>query len=84
LGVLPVNKIETWKFADSCENGYIGEHQQDVPNVYGFGHDALIEDFIEAINNNRKPYIDGREGRNALEIVLGIYELVSTGLEKTF
>ncbi len=50
------------------------KHQQDVPNVYGFGHNALIEDFIQAVINNRKPYIDGREGRNALAIVINIYK----------
>lgn len=75
LGGIAVNKIETWKFADSQdENGDIEKHQQDVPNVYGFGHNALIEDFIHAVVNNRKPYIDGKEGRNALEIVLSIYQ----------
>ncbi|MGI5866360.1 MAG: Gfo/Idh/MocA family protein [Syntrophaceticus schinkii] len=74
LGGIAVNKIETWKFADSTdENGAIDQHQQDVPNVYGFGHEALVEDFINAVINNSEPYITGREGRNALEIVLSIY-----------
>jgi UDP-N-acetyl-2-amino-2-deoxyglucuronate dehydrogenase len=75
LGGIAVNKIETWKFADSTEdNGDLKEHQQDVPNVYGFGHNALIEDFIEAVTNNRDPYITGIEGRNALDIVLFLYQ----------
>jgi UDP-N-acetyl-2-amino-2-deoxyglucuronate dehydrogenase len=78
LGGIAVNKIETWKFADSTEeNGDLDGHQQEVPNVYGFGHDALIEDFIQAVNNNRKPYIDGREGRKALEVVLSVYQSVN-------
>jgi UDP-N-acetyl-2-amino-2-deoxyglucuronate dehydrogenase len=47
--------------------------QQDVPNAYGFGHDALIEGFIRAVIEDRRPYIDGREGIKALRIVLGIY-----------
>jgi len=74
LGGIAVNKIETWKFAGLTEeNGATEPLQQDVPNVYGYGHAALIEDFIEAVHNDRKPYIDGREGRGALEIVLSIY-----------
>ena len=78
LGGIAVNKIETWKFADSTEeNGDLDGHKQEVPNVYGFGHDALIEDFIQAVNNNRKPYIDGREGRKALEVVLSVYQSVN-------
>jgi predicted dehydrogenase len=75
LGGIAVNKIETWKFADLTEEIGEPEHlQQDVPNVYGYGHEALIGDFIEAVHDDRKPYIDGREGRNALEVVLSIYQ----------
>lgn len=29
---------------------------------------------IDAINNDRKPYIDAYAGRNALELVLAIYK----------
>jgi UDP-N-acetyl-2-amino-2-deoxyglucuronate dehydrogenase len=72
LGGIAVNKIETWKFADSQDENLEME-QQDVPNVYGFGHDALIEDFIQAVIEDRRPYIDGREGIKSLRIVLGIY-----------
>ncbi len=75
LGGIAVNKIETWKFADSTdENGDLDGHQQEVPNVYGFGHDALVGDFIEAVIKDRKPYIDGRDGKNALKVVLSIYK----------
>jgi UDP-N-acetyl-2-amino-2-deoxyglucuronate dehydrogenase len=82
LGGIAVNKIETWKFADAKEeNGSFGEHQQDVPNVYGFGHEALIDDFIQAVNGGRKPYIDGREGEKALRIILGLYGSMRTGKE---
>jgi UDP-N-acetyl-2-amino-2-deoxyglucuronate dehydrogenase len=85
LGGIAVNKIETWKFADSKEeNGSLGGHQQDVPNVYGFGHDALIEDFIQAIIEDKKPYIDGREGIKALRLVLDIYKSATSQKEILF
>jgi UDP-N-acetyl-2-amino-2-deoxyglucuronate dehydrogenase len=85
LGGIAVNKIETWKFADSTdENGAIDQHQQDVPNVYGFGHDALVEDFIQAVTNNSKPYIDGWEGRRALEIVKAVYFSVTSNKQMLF
>ncbi len=80
LGGIAVNKIETWKFADSKEeNGSPEQHQQEVPNVYGFGHDALVDDFINAMISNSEPYIDGWEGKKALGVVLGIYNSVRTG-----
>jgi len=76
LGGIAVNKIETWKFADEREeNGDLEQHQQEVPTVYGFGHNALIEDFIQSVTSDRRPYIDGREGRKALEVVVSIYNL---------
>jgi len=85
LGGIAVNKIETWKFADSQEeNEDLKKHQQDVPNVYGFGHNALIDDFIQAVLNDRNPYIDGREGRKALEVVLSIYQAANTRKESRY
>jgi predicted dehydrogenase len=37
------------------------------------GHQALIEDFIDAIENDRSPVCDGREGRRSLALVEAIY-----------
>ena len=77
VGGKSVNKIETWKFADDSgesENDVLDEFKEDPPNVYGFGHTPLYKDMIEAIKNNRKPYIDGVEGKKALEVVLAIYK----------
>ncbi len=37
------------------------------------GHQALIEDFIDAIKNNRSPVCNGREGRRSLALVEAIY-----------
>ena len=46
---------------------------------YGNGHTALYSDVIDAIKNNRKPYIDAVAGRNAVEMVLAIYQSAATG-----
>ncbi len=37
------------------------------------GHQALIEDFVDAIQKNRPPICDGREGRRSLALVEAIY-----------
>lgn len=34
---------------------------------------------IEAIEQNRKPYVDAVAGRNALEMILAIYKSMKTG-----
>jgi UDP-N-acetyl-2-amino-2-deoxyglucuronate dehydrogenase len=42
-------------------------------------HAKQFRDFVEAIQKNRPPLIDGREGRRAVEIILGIYKSAETG-----
>jgi UDP-N-acetyl-2-amino-2-deoxyglucuronate dehydrogenase len=36
-------------------------------------HRRQLADFVEAIQSGRAPLVDGREGRKAVEIILGIY-----------
>jgi predicted dehydrogenase len=38
------------------------------------GHRSIIEDFIEAIRDDRPPICDGRQGRKSVELVQAIYE----------
>jgi len=84
IGGLAVNKLETWRFADSEKAGDIEEkvlnpNEKDPPTVYGFGHSALFKDFIEAIENDREPLVSGERGKKALEIILAIYKSQKTG-----
>ena len=37
------------------------------------GHARQLDDFVQAIMKNRAPLVDGREGRKAVEVILGIY-----------
>jgi UDP-N-acetyl-2-amino-2-deoxyglucuronate dehydrogenase len=42
------------------------------------GHTRQLSDFVRAIEENRPPLVDGREGRRAVEIVLAIYRSART------
>lgn len=77
-----VNLIEEWQFSDSLEDSteVISRYNEDPPNVYGFGHKPLYADVIDAINNDRQPYVTAVHGRNALELVLAIYQSAEAGL----
>jgi len=84
IGGLAVNKFETWRFADAeavgdLEDTVIDPDAKDPPTVYGFGHSALVADFVDAIKHDRKPLIDGAEGKKALEIILAIYKSMKDG-----
>jgi UDP-N-acetyl-2-amino-2-deoxyglucuronate dehydrogenase len=43
------------------------------------GHTRQLADFVQAISTGQAPLVDGREGRRAVEIILGIYESMRTG-----
>jgi UDP-N-acetyl-2-amino-2-deoxyglucuronate dehydrogenase len=84
IGGLAVNKLQTWRFADSEELGdaearVLDPKASDPPTVYGFGHSALIADVVEAVKAGREPLVSGEKGKKALEIILAIYESQKTG-----
>lgn len=84
IGGLAVNKPETWRFADAgvagdTEDTVLNPHEKDPPTVYGFGHEALFRDFVEALDTGREPLVSGEKGKKALEIILAIYKSQKTG-----
>lgn len=76
-----VNKIEEWRFADNLDDPQtvIEEFAENPPNVYGFGHSPLYADVIEAIEQDREPYVNAEAGKKALELVLSIYKSAAEG-----
>lgn len=85
IGGLAVNKMETWRFADAekvgdTEEKVLNPNEKDPPTVYGFGHTALFNDFIDAIEQGCEPIVSGEKGKKALEIILAIYKSQKTGL----
>lgn len=80
LGGTSCNNIDVWKFADEGEEDVEKEGLQEATsNVYGNGHTSLYADMIDAIRNDRKPYVDAVAGMNALEMVLAVYKSQMTG-----
>lgn len=70
-----VNIIEEWRFSDMLDDpeDVKKKFHENPPNVYGYGHTPLYKDVIEAIQKDRKPYVDAEAGKRALELVLAIY-----------
>ena len=80
LGGKSTNAIDVWDFSDEQEQDAEnkGLFEQTL-NVYGNGHTSLFADVIDAIEKDRKPYVDAVAGRNALEMILAIYQSSFTG-----
>ncbi len=80
-GGTSVNVIEEWNFSDMLDEAEAVKRQfhENPPNVYGYGHTPLYADVMDAIEQDREPYVNGEAGRRALELVLGIYQSAATG-----
>ena len=80
IGGTSTNNIDVWDFADETKDDENNKGlKEQTSNVYGNGHTSLFADVIDAIENDRTPYVDAIAGRNALEVVLAIYKSQKTG-----
>ena len=85
IGGTSTNNIDVWDFKDETESDKSNKNLQEATsNVYGNGHTSLFADVIDAIKNDRAPYVDAKAGRRALEMVLAIYKSQKTGLPVKF
>ena len=81
IGGTSTNNIDVWNFADESEEDSKNKGlQEQTSNVYGNGHTSLYADVIDAVNSGRSPYIDAVAGRNAVEMILAIYQSAATGM----
>ncbi len=78
LGGKSVNTIDVWNFAETDED--LAGFEEKTENVYGNGHTSVWKDFVEAIEQNRKPYIDAEAGKRAVEMILSIYKSAANGV----
>ena len=80
IGGTSTNNLDVWQFADADVADERNQGLREATsNVYGHGHTSLYRDMIEAIQEDRKPYVDAVAGRNALEMILAIYQSAATG-----
>lgn len=81
-----VNLIEEWQFEDKADDAeeVKATYHENPPNVYGFGHKPLYRDVMEAIINDRQPYVTAEDGKRALELVLAIYKSAAEGKSVKF
>ena len=80
IGGKSTNNIDVWNFKDETEEDQRNKGlQEQTSNVYGNGHTSLYADVIDAIKTGRKPYVDAVAGRNAVEMILAIYQSAATG-----
>lgn len=88
--VIEDNQLIRYAFADGVatdQSSLAGQNQNvalaggasDPANIDISGHKYQILDMIESIETGKAPYIDAKEGRKSVEIILAIYESARTG-----
>ena len=92
--ILEEEDVVKWEFAQSAsEDESLRLEMSQRTNSSGgaadpaaIGHQAhaaLFRDMLEAIDQDRRPAIDGTEGRRSVELILAIYESAKTGTKVT-
>jgi predicted dehydrogenase len=51
----------------------------DPAAISFLGHQRQFEDFVEALETDRDPFVNGVEARKAVEIILAIYQSAREG-----
>ena len=82
--VLEGDNIPTWALRDGSPNPLpaVAEVSDGSANPMAIdceGHRRVLEDFAQAIQENRAPVVDGRQGRQALELVIAVYRSATQG-----
>ncbi len=88
--VLEEGNLTAWNFAketpedEAIRAAFINRAKSaggaSDPAAIGFlGHQLQFADMLEALDQNRRPLVDGQEARKAVEIIQAIYESARTG-----
>ena len=88
--ILEEEDIIKWEFAESTDDDdklreemlgktETGGGAADPAAIGHHAHAELFRDFLQAIEEDRPPLIDGVEGRRSVELILAIYESAKSG-----
>jgi predicted dehydrogenase len=86
LGGVALNRIERWELADATDRHALDVEaelasQPDPASVYGNGHGRLLAAMADVVRQNRMVPVPADAGREAVKMVLGIYQSVDSGQE---
>jgi predicted dehydrogenase len=82
IGGKSLNVVEEWKVEGDLRTleQIKLDYSENPENIYGFGHFSLMKDMIEAIDNNKEPYVTAYDGLKALDLVIKVYK--ASGITK--
>ena len=73
-----INKLTTW----TCEEIDISEFSEEPPNVYGFGHNHIINNAVDVLQKKHKPLVSAEDALESIKLLSAIYKsLENSGKE---
>lgn len=75
-----VNKLMTWTFDDID----LTEYSENPPNVYGFGHNYIINNVIDALSKGEHPLVSGRDALDSIKFLHALYRSIELGGKEVF
>ncbi|MEW6358466.1 MAG: Gfo/Idh/MocA family oxidoreductase [Planctomycetota bacterium] len=75
---LPVDKKIAKMYAKRVTKGGAVSDPKAISHI---GHMKQFADFLDAIEKDREPFVNGPEGRKSVEIICAIYKAAQTGKE---
>jgi predicted dehydrogenase len=75
-----VNKLNTWTFTEIDLNNY----SEAPPNVYGYGHNTIIDNVVETIASGGQPLVGGTDALRSIQLLNAIYASIEQGGVEVF
>ena len=64
-----VNRLTTWTFDDID----LSEYSENPPNVYGFGHNHIIDNVVDVLTKGGQPLVSGQDALESIRFLQGLY-----------
>lgn len=83
IGGNSLDRIAFWKVEGEVEHEQeiLRRQELDPPPSRFLSHSLVLEDMVRAIQEDRQPATNGREGRKSLALVLALYQSAREGRE---
>jgi predicted dehydrogenase len=77
---IAVNKLTTWTVDDIDLN----EYSDNPPNVYGYGHNYIINNIVDVLTNGKTPLITGEDALKTVKLLNAIYRSIEMNGKEVF
>ncbi len=70
-----VNRLTAWTFGDVN----LEEHSENPPNVYGYGHNHIIDNVVDVLTKGGEPLVPGEDALKSIRLLNALYSSIELG-----